>query len=132
MYDGRADHEDRARGAGPGGERVEPWVVHAPARASATGTVLVVGAAVVHEDGRRTCSSLVVDRDGQVTAAYDKQNLWGPDERALFTPGTRGATLALDGWELALGICYDGCFPEHGRAAAESGADGYLLSLIHI
>jgi predicted amidohydrolase len=25
-----------------------------------------------------------------------------------------------------LGICYDGCFPEHGRAAAADGAHGYL------
>jgi len=88
--------------------------------------VVVVGAAVRHADGRRTCSSLVVDLDGSVVAAYDKQNLWGPDERALFTRGTHGATLAVDGWQLALGICYDGCFPEHGRAAAVAGAHGYL------
>jgi predicted amidohydrolase len=61
-----------------------------------------------------------------VTAAYDKQQLWGPDENELFTPGDAGATLLVDGWRLGLGICYDGCFPEHGRAAALDGAHGYL------
>jgi 5-aminopentanamidase len=94
--------------------------------ATDAGVVLVVGAAVAHADGRRTCSSLVVDRDGSVVVGYDKQNLWGPDERALFTPGDHGATLAVDGWRFGLGICYDGCFPEHGRAAAVGGAHGYL------
>ena len=94
--------------------------------AAATGVTVVLGAAVEHPDGRRTCSSLVVDPGGTVVAAYDKQNLWGPHERALFAPGDRGATLELDGWRLGLGVCYDGCFPEHGRAAALDGVDGYL------
>lgn len=89
--------------------------------------VTVIGAAVRHTDGRRTCSSLVVGRDGTVSAAYDKQHLWGPDENSLFTPGRYGATVELDGWRLGLGVCYDGCFPEHGRAAAVDGADGYLV-----
>ncbi|GAB3810213.1 carbon-nitrogen hydrolase family protein [Micromonospora zhanjiangensis] len=88
--------------------------------------VVVVGAAVRHPDGRRACSALLVDRTGQVTCGYDKQHLCGPDERELFVPGRRGATLLVDGWRLGLGVCYDGCFPEHGRAAADDGAHGYL------
>ncbi|MEN3611135.1 carbon-nitrogen hydrolase family protein [Plantactinospora sp. ZYX-F-223] len=88
--------------------------------------VVVVGAAVRHPDGRRTCSALVVDGAGRVSAGYAKQHLWGPDENALFTPGRCGATLLVDGWRLGLGVCYDGCFPEHGRAAAADGAHGYL------
>lgn len=88
--------------------------------------VVVVGAAVRHPDGRRTCSALVVDREGAVTSGYDKQHLWGADERALFTAGTAGSTLTVDGWRFGLGVCYDGSFPEHGRAAADDGAAGYL------
>ncbi|MBF9130960.1 carbon-nitrogen hydrolase family protein [Plantactinospora sp. S1510] len=88
--------------------------------------VVLVGAAVRHPDGRRTCSALVVDRSGRVSAGYAKQHLWGPDENELFTAGERGATLLVDGWRLGLGVCYDGCFPEHGRAAAVDGAHGYL------
>jgi predicted amidohydrolase len=100
-----------------------------PLRSAAreAGVVVVVGAPVRQTDGRRSCSALVVDRSGGVVAAYDKQQLWGPDERALFTPGDRGATLTVDGWRFGLGICYDGCFPEHGRAVAAAGADGYLV-----
>ncbi|MGE5829879.1 MAG: carbon-nitrogen hydrolase family protein [Micromonosporaceae bacterium] len=90
------------------------------------GVATVVGAAVRHPDGRRTCSALVIDGDGEVVVGYDKQNLWGTHEKALFTPGTRGATLDVDGWRLGLGICYDGCFPEHGRAAVDDNVDGYL------
>lgn len=91
------------------------------------GVITIVGASVSHPDGRRTCSSLVVNRDGDITAAYDKQHLWGPDENALFTAGTSGTTLTVDGWRFGLGICYDGCFPEHGRAAAGDDVDGYLV-----
>ncbi|MER7891166.1 carbon-nitrogen hydrolase family protein [Micromonospora sp. NPDC094482] len=93
--------------------------------AVAGGVTVVVGAAVRHPDGQRTISSLVVGRGGEVRVGYDKQQLWG-GERELFSPGTRGATLLLDDWRLGLGICYDGCFPEHGRAAAADGAHGYL------
>jgi predicted amidohydrolase len=89
--------------------------------------VIVVGAPVRHADGRRACSALVVDRAGGIVAAYDKQQLWAADEQALFAPGRHGTTLVVDGWRLGLGICYDGCFPEHGRAAADDGAHGYLV-----
>jgi predicted amidohydrolase len=112
-----ADADGRVKDA-----RLEP--LSAAAREAAV--VVVVGASVRHADGRRTCSSLVVDRSGAVTAAYDKQHLWGPDETALFAPGTSGTTLTVDGWRFGLGVCYDGCFPEHGRAAAGDRADGYL------
>jgi predicted amidohydrolase len=99
-----------------------------PLRAAARdgAVVVVVGASVRHTDQRRTCSSLVVDRSGDVTVGYDKQHLCGADEIELFVPGSRGATLVVDGWRFGLGICYDACFPEHGRAAADDGAYGYL------
>ncbi|MFE9693958.1 carbon-nitrogen hydrolase family protein [Micromonospora sp. NPDC005806] len=98
-----------------------------PLRAAARdgGTTVVVGAAVRHPDRRRTISALVVDPTGAVHAAYDKQQLWS-GERELFDAGRRGATLLVDDWRFGLGICYDGCFPEHGRAAADDGAHGYL------
>ncbi|WP_089156112.1 carbon-nitrogen hydrolase family protein [Micromonospora sp. NBS 11-29] len=95
------------------------------AAAVAAGAAVVIGAAVRHPDRRRTISSLVVDPAGTVTDGYDKQQLWG-GERDLFDAGRRGATLVVDGWRFGLGICYDGCFPEHGRAAADDGAHGYL------
>ena len=45
-----------------------------------------------------------------------------------FTPGDHGASIRVHGLELGLSICYDGCFPEHARAAAEDGAVAYLSS----
>jgi 5-aminopentanamidase len=87
---------------------------------------VVVGAAVRYPDGRRTCAAVVVGRGGEVRAAYAKQHLWGNHERALFAPGRAGATLVVDDWQLGLGVCYDGCFPEHARAATVAGAHGYL------
>jgi len=92
--------------------------------------VVVAGAAVRRdpdEAGRRvtTLSLVVLDDTGAVAAPYDKQHLFA-DEREMFTPGDRGASLVVDGWELGLGICYDGCFPSHATAAADDGARAYL------
>jgi predicted amidohydrolase len=87
--------------------------------------VLVAGAAVRRGSDRATLSLLVVDPSGEVAAPYDKQHLFA-DERAFFAAGDHGASLLLDGWELGLGICYDGCFPEHAARAAADGARAYL------
>jgi 5-aminopentanamidase len=95
------------------------------AAACDTGTPVLVGASVRRGD-RRTISLLLADGSGAVRAVYDKQHLWAADEQAIFVPGPRATSITVDGWDLALGICYDGCFPEHPRAAALSGADGYL------
>jgi predicted amidohydrolase len=88
-------------------------------------TVVVVGAALVGPTGRPTLSLLVFDASGEVHQAYDKQHLT-EEEQQFFAPGLGGASLLVDGWELGLGICYDGCFPEHAMAAARDGASAYL------
>lgn len=111
--------------ADPDGRVDDPRLDPLRAAARDAGAAVVIGAAVRHPDRRRTISSLVVDPAGTVTAAYDKQQLWS-GERELFDAGRRGATLMVDQWRFGLGICYDGCFPEHGRAAAADGAHGYL------
>jgi predicted amidohydrolase len=74
---------------------------------------------------RRTVSLLVFDDRGEVHRGYDKQHLFDA-ERKFFTAGDHGASIVVDGWELGLGICYDGCFPEHAMAAAADGAAAYL------
>jgi predicted amidohydrolase len=99
----------------------------APLREAAAdrGSVVVAGAAVRRSPDRFTLSLLVFDDTGAVSAPYDKQHMFA-DERAFFSPGDHGVTLVVDGWELGLGVCYDGCFPEHAGAAAADGAAAYL------
>lgn len=89
----------------------------------------VVSGSIRAEDGR-TLSALVIDRSGTTRARYDKQHL-DRDERTLFRPGRAGCSVDVDGWKLALGICYDATFPEHARAAALAGAHGYLCPSSH-
>ena len=102
----------------------DPVLAPLTAVARERGVVAVVGAAVRRALDSSTLSVLVVDADG-ATAPYDKQHL-DADESWFFTPGDHGASVVVDGWELGLGVCYDGCFPEHARAAALDGAAAYL------
>lgn len=120
-----ADPEGTDVAADADGRIADPRLDPLRTAAAEAGAAVVIGAAVRHPDRRRTISSLVVDRAGTVTAAYDKQQLWS-GERELFDAGRRGATLDVDTWRFGLGVCYDGCFPEHARAAAGDGAHGYL------
>ena len=95
-----------------------------------TGAVVVASSALgaqIGDQGVKTISSVVVQPDGSVDVPYDKQHLDG-DEKKFFTPGDHGASIRVEDLELGLSICYDGCFPEHARAAAEDGAVAYLSS----
>jgi 5-aminopentanamidase len=94
--------------------------------ARSTSTVVVVGAAVRRALDESTISVLVIDDRGEISAPYDKQHLCGA-ERDFFAAGGHGATIVVDGWDLGLGICYDGCFPEHALSATAGGAAAYLI-----
>ncbi|MFG2949364.1 carbon-nitrogen hydrolase family protein [Streptomyces adustus] len=99
------------------------------AAACAETRTAVVAGAPTHdpETGELHISALVLGRDGRFAARYDKQHVT-PNERAAgFAPGARGCTIALDGWRLGLGVCWDSGYPEHARAAALDGCHAYLV-----
>ncbi len=104
----------------PADDRLQPLAE----AARATGTVVVAGAAM-RADAHRTTLSLLAFDDHGATRVYDKQHLTA-EERQFFTPGAGGASIVVDGWDLGLGVCYDGCFPQHAAAAALDGASAYL------
>lgn len=95
------------------------------------GVALLVGASVRMSNGARALALLSFTGSGEVSVAYAKQHLWR-DERAVFAPGTEGASVHLNGWPIGLGICYDGCFPEHARAAADAGALVYVCPSAYV
>jgi predicted amidohydrolase len=113
---------DPSTGSGRRDEALAPLSEVARARS----VIVVVGAAVRRARDESTLSVLVVDAQGEVSAPYDKQHLCGA-ERDFFTAGSHGATIVVDGWDLALGVCYDGCFPEHALSATAGGASAYLV-----
>lgn len=96
--------------------------------AQAARTVVLAGAAVVGQP-RPRLATLAFGGD-RVRHVYDKQHLSG-GEQDCFAPGEAGAVLALAAGDVALATCYDTCFPEHGRAAADAGAVLYAASIAY-
>ncbi len=95
----------------------------------AHGVTTVVGAAWLGPDGDRLLASIALSPDGTVEVV-GKRYLHGP-ERDLFRPGVPARPLVVDGWRVALAVCYDAAVPEHARAAAERGADVYAVSALY-
>ncbi|MBC7519880.1 MAG: carbon-nitrogen hydrolase family protein [Sandarakinorhabdus sp.] len=69
-------------------------------------------------------SAQVVGADGARRYHYRKLHLWSDYERGLFVPGQLpAAPFDLDGWRVAMAICYDTEFPELIRRYALAGAE---------
>ncbi|MEQ7736009.1 nitrilase-related carbon-nitrogen hydrolase, partial [Escherichia coli] len=65
---------------------------------------------------------------GNALIEYGKVHLFGPDERAAFTPATeRPRVVNFQGIPTSMVICYDVEFPEAVRAAATAGAELLLV-----
>jgi predicted amidohydrolase len=89
----------------------------------------VVGAAYRQADGTAWIASLAVRPDGEIHA-QGKRNLHGR-ERDLFQPAGQGRLLDVDGWQVALAICYDAGVPGHAEDAARLGAEVYAGSVLY-
>ncbi|WP_225849588.1 carbon-nitrogen hydrolase family protein [Streptomyces sp. HPF1205] len=105
---------------GPAGERV--------ARIAARhGIAIAYG--YPERDGQAVFNAArLVGPDGAGLADYRKTHLFGPYERAAFTPGdTQVVQAGLDGHRVGLLICYDVEFPEAVRAHALAGTEVLLV-----
>ena len=96
--------------------------------ATEAGMLVLIGAALPGPAERPTISILAIG--GGVRRVYDKQHLCG-DEQNHFAAGGNGVVLDVDDWRLGLAVCYDGCFPEHARAAADAGAEVYVAPIAY-
>ncbi|MHC6220253.1 carbon-nitrogen hydrolase family protein [Arthrobacter sp. MMS24-S77] len=95
-----------------------------------TGITVIVGAAFREDGGTPRLASLLIRPSGDAPPAF-KTHLHGV-ERELFVPGTGPAFLELDGWRIALAICFDAAVPSHASSAAEAGADVYAVSAVYV
>jgi predicted amidohydrolase len=80
-------------------------------------------------DGGRLFNSVqVIDASGVPLAHYRKTHLFGPAERAAYTPGVEfAAPFDFCGFRVGLLICYDIEFPEPARSLALAGAELLLV-----
>jgi predicted amidohydrolase len=89
--------------------------------------VIIVSAAL---RGERNLLAAMAFLPSGALHVYGKQNLHGP-ERDLFSPGEPGALLDIDGWQIALAICYDAGVPGHAQACANRGAEIYAAPVLY-
>lgn len=94
-----------------------------------TGITAVAGAAYREPDGTPRLASLVIHPDGTIELAF-KTHLHG-QEREVFAAGDGALVMELDGWKIALAICFDAAVPAHSTGAAQAGADIYAVSALY-
>ncbi|MGZ6734624.1 MAG: carbon-nitrogen hydrolase family protein [Nocardioides sp.] len=102
------------------------WCAPVQAAVDAAGATVLLNTPLDHGT-RRTLSTVVLRPGSAPIAAYAKQHLYDA-ERTHFTAGEHGTTIAVEGHDVALSVCYDANFPEHAADAAAAGIDIYANS----
>lgn len=92
------------------------------------GIGLVYSLPAVNADGSWSITATLVDASGAELINYAKVNLFGPAERAAFSPAAEPPTVVdFQGIATSIIVCYDVEFPEMVRAAAARGAQLLLV-----
>ena len=88
-------------------------------------SVNIIGGSVIVSSGGKIFNRChVVNRRGEIVAAYDKTHLFSfAQEDKVFTAGDKISVVELDGVKCGLAICYDLRFPEFMRKIALTGAE---------
>jgi 5-aminopentanamidase len=98
-----------------------PFACAAAALAHKHGTALIYGypeqsGSVIYN------AAACIDHDGRTIAHHRKLRLPNAYEKSYFTTGDAYTLFALNGWSIAMLVCYDVEFPEAVRACAARGA----------
>lgn len=120
------------RGEAIADQGADPAVQGLRALAAELGVWLLIGSAIVRsgDDARSANRSLLIDPQGQITAAYDKLHVFDVDlpngetyrESNGVRPGGRAVVAETPWGPLGLTVCYDLRFPHLYRALAKAGA----------
>ncbi len=96
-----------------------------------TGIMTIVGGPYRDEDGVPRLSSFVLHPDGSREIVF-KMHIPG-DEQSHFIAGPYPPKiLELNGWNVAIAICFDAANPQHAMAARAEGADVYVDSALYV
>jgi predicted amidohydrolase len=88
---------------------------------------VVAGASMRKGKGRYVNSALVFSPDGDLTASYDKQRLFGyAQETEVYSPGDSPCIVDIGGVRTGVFICFDLRFPELFRAVGPD-VDAFVL-----
>jgi predicted amidohydrolase len=108
----------------------DPTIAALRETARALDIVVHVGSVAVKEGDKIANRAVLIDRQGDITATYDKVHLFDVDlpngeswrESATYTGGHEAVVADTQWGGLGLTICYDLRFPYLYRALAEAGA----------
>lgn len=98
------------------------------ARLAARHRLWVAGSSVEQSAGGPSITASLFSSDGTETTRYRKRTLFGAAEKSRFVAGDAlPETIDVNGWQAALGICFDVEFPEFVRSAALRGVELLLV-----
>lgn len=109
-------------------EQVAQTRAETAAIAQRSGIAMVVSLPGVEWPEERGITAVLFGPDGEVLGEHQKVQLFGPEEKESFRPGSEApAVIRLGGLNLGMVICYDIEFPEMARAAASAGVEVLLV-----
>ena len=112
-------------------EAGDEWLPRYRALAREAGVWLLLGSMAVRVDGDRCANrSLLIDRDGDVIARYDKIHMFDVDleggesyrESRRYRPGSAAVVADTPWGRVGMTVCYDMRFPSLYRDLAQAGA----------
>jgi 5-aminopentanamidase len=90
----------------------------------------ILGAPWRTADEQPRIAAIVLTSEGDFNVSY-KEFVHG-SEASMFAPGEAAVPFEVDGWWIAIAICFDAAHPRHAEAAARNAADVYVTSALYV